>query len=125
MRSFHPRAWAMLGSEIAYRSAIFTHRPEQATIAERVIEEVQAVRFTSEGQKIVTDILVRRRRIPAALPVQKPRRLSQVTLVSRVESDPFSAVAQTSSFKSGIMNGFNSHVIHVISAKTRKDCSAT
>ncbi|KAF9239494.1 hypothetical protein BU15DRAFT_61998 [Melanogaster broomeanus] len=40
-----------------YRSAIFTHSPEQATIAKRVTEEVQAKHFTPKGQKIVTDIL--------------------------------------------------------------------
>ncbi|KII95084.1 hypothetical protein PLICRDRAFT_97295 [Plicaturopsis crispa FD-325 SS-3] len=39
-----------------YRSAIFTHSPEQADIARRVTEEVQAKHFTPNGSKIVTEI---------------------------------------------------------------------
>lgn len=40
-----------------YRSAIFTHSPEQASIAKRVTEEVQAKHFTPKGRGIVTEIL--------------------------------------------------------------------
>jgi len=40
-----------------YRSAIFTHSPEQASIAQRVTEEVQAKHFTPRGKKIVTEIV--------------------------------------------------------------------
>ncbi|KAF9031596.1 peptide methionine sulfoxide reductase [Panaeolus papilionaceus] len=40
-----------------YRSAIFTHSEEQAEIAKRVTEEVQAKHFTPKGQKIVTEII--------------------------------------------------------------------
>ncbi|KAF8132246.1 peptide methionine sulfoxide reductase [Mycena galopus ATCC 62051] len=40
-----------------YRSAIFTTTPEQAEIAKRVTEEVQAKHFTPKGTKIVTTIL--------------------------------------------------------------------
>ncbi|KAJ7081876.1 peptide methionine sulfoxide reductase [Mycena belliarum] len=39
-----------------YRSAIFTTTPEQATVAKRVTDEVQAKHFTPKGTKIVTDI---------------------------------------------------------------------
>ncbi|KIY70528.1 peptide methionine sulfoxide reductase [Cylindrobasidium torrendii FP15055 ss-10] len=39
-----------------YRSAIFTHSAEQADIARRVTEEVQAKHFTPKGSKIVTEI---------------------------------------------------------------------
>ncbi|KAG6374147.1 peptide methionine sulfoxide reductase MsrA [Boletus reticuloceps] len=39
-----------------YRSAIFTHSPEQASIARRVTEEVQAKHFTPKGKQIVTEI---------------------------------------------------------------------
>ncbi|KDQ56106.1 hypothetical protein JAAARDRAFT_36893 [Jaapia argillacea MUCL 33604] len=40
-----------------YRSAIFTHSPEQATIAKRVTQEVQKAHFDSQGKSIVTEIL--------------------------------------------------------------------
>ncbi|KAF8841627.1 PMSR-domain-containing protein [Paxillus ammoniavirescens] len=40
-----------------YRSAIFTHSPEQTTVAKRVTEEVQAKHFTPKGKEIVTEIL--------------------------------------------------------------------
>ncbi|KAI4524235.1 peptide methionine sulfoxide reductase, partial [Schizophyllum commune Loenen D] len=40
-----------------YRSAIFTHSPEQEAIAKRVTEEVQAKHFTPKGEKIVTQIV--------------------------------------------------------------------
>ncbi|KAF8228746.1 peptide methionine sulfoxide reductase [Tricholoma matsutake] len=40
-----------------YRSAIFTHSPEQQSIAKRVTEEIQAKYFTPKGKKIVTDIV--------------------------------------------------------------------
>ncbi|KIJ08734.1 hypothetical protein PAXINDRAFT_172795 [Paxillus involutus ATCC 200175] len=40
-----------------YRSAIFTHSPEQTTVAKCVTEEVQAKHFTPNGKKIVTEIL--------------------------------------------------------------------
>ncbi|KAG7447279.1 peptide methionine sulfoxide reductase [Guyanagaster necrorhizus] len=40
-----------------YRSAIFTHSPEQETIAKRVTEQVQAKHFTPKGKSIVTEIL--------------------------------------------------------------------
>ena len=40
-----------------YRSAIFTHSPEQESIAKRVTEEVQVKHFTPKGRKIVTEIL--------------------------------------------------------------------
>ncbi|KAI9573469.1 peptide methionine sulfoxide reductase MsrA [Boletus coccyginus] len=40
-----------------YRSAIFTHSPEQESIAKRVTEEVRAKHFTPKGRKIVTEIL--------------------------------------------------------------------
>ncbi|KAG8914541.1 Peptide-methionine (S)-S-oxide reductase [Tulasnella sp. 408] len=39
-----------------YRSAIFTHSPEQTEIARKVTEEVQAKHFTPKGLKIVTAI---------------------------------------------------------------------
>ncbi|KAF9459508.1 peptide methionine sulfoxide reductase [Collybia nuda] len=39
-----------------YRSAIFTHGPEQEKVAKRVTEEVQAKHFTPKGKKIVTTI---------------------------------------------------------------------
>ncbi|KAJ7128643.1 peptide methionine sulfoxide reductase, partial [Mycena epipterygia] len=39
-----------------YRSAIFTTTPEQAEIAHRVTEEVQAKHFTPKGTTIVTQI---------------------------------------------------------------------
>ncbi|GLB44386.1 putative peptide methionine sulfoxide reductase [Lyophyllum shimeji] len=39
-----------------YRSAIFTHSPEQEAVAKRVTEEVQAKHFTPKGQQIVTEI---------------------------------------------------------------------
>ncbi|KAL4268261.1 MsrA Met sulfoxide reductase family protein [Pleurotus pulmonarius] len=39
-----------------YRSAIYTHSPEQAEIAQRVTTEVQAKHFTPRGKKIVTEI---------------------------------------------------------------------
>ncbi|KIK75765.1 hypothetical protein PAXRUDRAFT_835558, partial [Paxillus rubicundulus Ve08.2h10] len=40
-----------------YRSVIFTHSPEQTTVAKRVTEEVQAKHFTPKGENIVTEIL--------------------------------------------------------------------
>ncbi|KAK0438904.1 peptide methionine sulfoxide reductase [Armillaria borealis] len=40
-----------------YRSAIFTHSPEQATVARRVTEEVQEKHFTPSGRTIVTEIV--------------------------------------------------------------------
>ncbi|KAL1721451.1 peptide methionine sulfoxide reductase [Schizophyllum commune] len=40
-----------------YRSAIFTHSPEQAAVARRVTEEVQARHFAPRGTQIVTQIL--------------------------------------------------------------------
>ena len=40
-----------------YRSAIFTHSPEQATTAQRVTKEIQAKYFTPKGKKIVTEII--------------------------------------------------------------------
>ncbi|KDR78192.1 hypothetical protein GALMADRAFT_245225 [Galerina marginata CBS 339.88] len=40
-----------------YRSAIFTHSDDQAAIAKRVTEEVQAKHFTPKGKKIVTEIV--------------------------------------------------------------------
>jgi peptide-methionine (S)-S-oxide reductase len=40
-----------------YRSAIFTHSPEQQSIAKRVTEEIQAKYFTPKGKKIVTEIV--------------------------------------------------------------------
>ena len=40
-----------------YHSAIFTHSPEQATTAQRVMEEIQAKYFTLKGKKIVTEII--------------------------------------------------------------------
>ncbi|KDQ06297.1 hypothetical protein BOTBODRAFT_39677 [Botryobasidium botryosum FD-172 SS1] len=39
-----------------YRSAIFTHTPEQLEIANRVTAEVQKAHFDDKGQKIVTRI---------------------------------------------------------------------
>jgi len=39
-----------------YRSAIFTHSPEQQATAKRVTEEVQAKYFTPKGKNIVTEI---------------------------------------------------------------------
>ncbi|KAJ6451270.1 peptide methionine sulfoxide reductase [Mycena sanguinolenta] len=39
-----------------YRSAIFTTTPEQAEIAQRITEEVQAKHFTPNGTKIVTTV---------------------------------------------------------------------
>ncbi|KAF9558493.1 peptide methionine sulfoxide reductase [Agrocybe pediades] len=49
------RQGADAGSQ--YRSAIFTHSPEQEAVAKRVTEEVQAKHFTPKGQKIVTEIV--------------------------------------------------------------------
>ncbi|KAH9476795.1 putative peptide methionine sulfoxide reductase [Psilocybe cubensis] len=49
------RQGADTGSQ--YRSAIFTHSDEQAAVAKRVTEEVQAKHFTPKGQKIVTEIV--------------------------------------------------------------------
>ncbi|KAJ7340768.1 peptide methionine sulfoxide reductase [Mycena olivaceomarginata] len=40
-----------------YRSAIFTTTPEQADVARRVTEQVQAKHFTPKGTKVVTEIL--------------------------------------------------------------------
>ncbi|KAF8130130.1 peptide methionine sulfoxide reductase MsrA [Boletus edulis] len=40
-----------------YRSAIYTHSPEQASIAKRVTEEVQAKHFTPKGKQIATEIV--------------------------------------------------------------------
>ncbi|KAJ7907100.1 peptide methionine sulfoxide reductase [Mycena leptocephala] len=39
-----------------YRSAIFTHSPEQMEIAERVTKEVQAKRFTPKNRTIKTEL---------------------------------------------------------------------
>ncbi|KAK0475209.1 peptide methionine sulfoxide reductase [Armillaria novae-zelandiae] len=40
-----------------YRSAIFTHSPEQAAVARRVTEEVQEKHFMPSGRTIVTEIV--------------------------------------------------------------------
>ncbi|EDR02885.1 methionine sulfoxide reductase A [Laccaria bicolor S238N-H82] len=40
-----------------YRSAIFTHSPEQATTAQCLTEEIQAKYFTPKGKNIVTEII--------------------------------------------------------------------
>lgn len=40
-----------------YRSAIFTHSPEQLEIAKRVTSEVEAAHFAAKGEKIVTQIV--------------------------------------------------------------------
>ena len=40
-----------------YRSAIFTHSPEQMVIAKRVTEQVQAAHFTAKSKNIVTEIV--------------------------------------------------------------------
>ncbi|KAL1748319.1 peptide methionine sulfoxide reductase [Schizophyllum fasciatum] len=40
-----------------YRSAIFTHSPEQESVAKRVTAEVQAKHFTPKGETIVTQIV--------------------------------------------------------------------
>ncbi|KAK0463151.1 peptide methionine sulfoxide reductase [Desarmillaria tabescens] len=40
-----------------YRSAIFTHSPEQEEVAKRVTEQMQAKHFTPKGKTIVTEIL--------------------------------------------------------------------
>lgn len=53
----HLIAYVLQSSLSEYRSAIFTHSPEQQAIAKRVTEEVQAKYFTPKGKKIVTEIL--------------------------------------------------------------------
>ncbi|KAJ7088022.1 peptide methionine sulfoxide reductase [Mycena belliarum] len=45
-----------LDSGTQYRSAIFTHSPEQIEIARRVTQEVQAERFTRKNRTIATEI---------------------------------------------------------------------
>ncbi|KAJ7472692.1 peptide methionine sulfoxide reductase [Mycena latifolia] len=58
-RSHDPTTVNRQGGDVGtqYRSAIFTTTPEQATIAQRVTEQVQAKHFTPKGTKIVTEIL--------------------------------------------------------------------
>jgi peptide-methionine (S)-S-oxide reductase len=46
----------LTGIPAEYRSAIFTHSPEQVETAKRVTAEVQAKYFDPKGQKIVTTI---------------------------------------------------------------------
>ncbi|KAG5338232.1 hypothetical protein C0989_007902 [Termitomyces sp. Mn162] len=58
-RTHDPTTVNRQGGDIGtqYRSAIFTHDPDQEVIAKRVTEEVQARHFTPTGKKIVTRIM--------------------------------------------------------------------
>jgi len=58
-RTHDPTTVNSQGADVGtqYRSAIFTHNPEQATIAQRVTEEVQTKHFTPKGKKVVTEII--------------------------------------------------------------------
>ncbi|KAJ6620036.1 peptide methionine sulfoxide reductase [Mycena sp. CBHHK59/15] len=57
-RSHDPTTVNRQGGDVGtqYRSAIFTTTPEQAIVARRATEEVQAKHFTPKGTKIVTEI---------------------------------------------------------------------
>ncbi|KAF8679516.1 methionine sulfoxide reductase [Rhizoctonia solani] len=58
-RTHNPTTLNRQGNDIGpqYRSAIFTHSPEQERIAKEVTANVQAKHFDPEGLKIVTAIL--------------------------------------------------------------------
>ncbi|CCO34867.1 peptide-methionine (S)-S-oxide reductase [Rhizoctonia solani AG-1 IB] len=58
-RTHNPTTLDRQGNDVGpqYRSAIFTHSPEQERIAKEVTAEVQAKHFDPKGLKIVTSIL--------------------------------------------------------------------